>query len=183
MVRGLLLDFHGTVVEDDDALVAAIAAQVAADATTPVTPEAVAAAWMREFATVAEGPPFRLLRDSAPESLARVMTEVGCPGDPAALYAAHHATWRLPRAPAPPDLARLPPVVLVRAAVAQVPRPVRPRADRTGRRSAHSAPSTLGRRHGGVPRRWGVPAGSPRPRSGGPTAGAGECGAQPSSST
>ncbi|TDC78052.1 HAD family hydrolase [Micromonospora sp. KC606] len=92
MVRGLLLDFYGTVVEDDDAVVAAVAARVAADATTPVTPEAVAAAWMREFATVAEGPPFRLLRDSAPESLARVMAEVGCPGDPTTLYAAHYAT-------------------------------------------------------------------------------------------
>ncbi|SCG56870.1 HAD family hydrolase [Micromonospora halophytica] len=96
MVRGLLLDFYGTVVEDDDALVAAIAARVAAGASTPVTAEAVAAAWMREYTTVAEGPPFRLLRDSAPESLARVMAEVGCPGDPAALYAAETARWGPP---------------------------------------------------------------------------------------
>ncbi|MEV4481149.1 HAD family hydrolase [Micromonospora coxensis] len=96
MVKGLLLDFYGTVVEDDDAVVAAIAARVAADATTPVTPEAVAAAWMREYTRVAEGPPFRLLRDSAPASLARVMAEVGCPGDPAALHAAETARWGPP---------------------------------------------------------------------------------------
>ncbi|SCG58029.1 HAD family hydrolase [Micromonospora coxensis] len=91
MVKGLLLDFYGTVVEDDDAAVAAIAARVAADAATPVTADAVATAWMREYTRVAEGPPFRLLRDSAPESLARVMAEVGCPGDPRALHAAETA--------------------------------------------------------------------------------------------
>lgn len=32
MLRGLLLDFHGTVVEDDDAIIEAVAGEVAAGA-------------------------------------------------------------------------------------------------------------------------------------------------------
>ncbi|MGC9665349.1 HAD family hydrolase [Planosporangium sp. 12N6] len=96
MPKGLLLDFYGTVVEDDDAVMDAIAEQVAAGASTPVTGPAVSEAWGREFATVADGPPFRSLRESAVASLATVMAEVGCAGDPASLCAAQFAYWRSP---------------------------------------------------------------------------------------
>lgn len=44
VIKGLLLDFYGTVVEDDDAIMDAIAAQVAAGASTPVTARDVGAA-------------------------------------------------------------------------------------------------------------------------------------------
>ncbi|WP_410813732.1 HAD family hydrolase [Micromonospora sp. 067-2] len=96
MLKGLLLDFYGTVVEDDDAVMADIAEQVAARASVPVSGHAVLAAWAREFEAVASGPRFRSLRDSAMSSLTSVMAEVGCAGDAAALCAAQLTYWRSP---------------------------------------------------------------------------------------
>ncbi|MEV1143904.1 HAD family hydrolase [Micromonospora sp. NPDC049799] len=96
MVKGLLLDFYGTVVEDDDAVVADIAGQVARGASTPTRAPDVVEAWQREFVLIAEGPPFRPLRASALASLAAVLAEVGCGGDPAALCAVQFAYWRSP---------------------------------------------------------------------------------------
>ena len=96
MIKGLLLDFYGTVVEDDDAILLAIAARVAAQATRPVTPDQVLAAWMREFEAVACGPDFLPLRECSPVSLATVMAEVGCAGEPLALCAPQFAYWRSP---------------------------------------------------------------------------------------
>ena len=87
VTRGILLDFYGTVVEDDDAAMAATADHIAAHATRPVTGAQVLAAWEAEYAAVAEGTPFRTLRDSAPRSLATVMADVGCPGDATAVHA------------------------------------------------------------------------------------------------
>jgi len=88
VIRGLLLDFYGTVVEDDDAIMLAIAARVAARAGRGATAAEVMAVWEREYAAVAEGPVFRTLRESAAVSLATVMAAVGCPGDPAEFGAA-----------------------------------------------------------------------------------------------
>jgi 2-haloacid dehalogenase len=97
VIRGLLLDFYGTVVEDDDSIMEAIAARVAAGASSPVSAREVMAAWVREYDAVAYGPRFRNLRDCATLSLATVMAEVGCAGDAAELHAAQSAYW-----PAPP---------------------------------------------------------------------------------
>ena len=88
VIRGLLLDFYGTVVEDDDAIMLAIAARVAAGAGRGATAAEVMTVWEREYAAVAEGPVFRTLRESAAVSLATVMAAVGCPGDPAEFGAA-----------------------------------------------------------------------------------------------
>lgn len=88
MIRGLLLDFYGTVVEDDDAIMLTIAARVAAGAGGHTTAAEVMTLWEREYAAVAEGPLFRTLRESAALSLATVMSTVGCPGDPAEFGAA-----------------------------------------------------------------------------------------------
>lgn len=96
VIKGLLLDFYGTVVEDDDAIILAIAARVAALAAKRVTPDQVAAAWMREFEAVASGPGFLPLRECSPVSLAPVLAEVGCAGDPLALCAPQFAYWRSP---------------------------------------------------------------------------------------
>jgi 2-haloacid dehalogenase/putative hydrolase of the HAD superfamily len=96
VIRGLLLDFYGTVVEDDDAIIDEIAEQVAAGASVPVFGHDVSEAWGREFEAVAAGPEFRSLRESAMRSLAAVMAAVGCAGDPAALCAAQFRYWRSP---------------------------------------------------------------------------------------
>jgi 2-haloacid dehalogenase/putative hydrolase of the HAD superfamily len=87
VIRGLLLDFYGTVVEDDDATMMAIATEVAAGASAVVAPGEVMAAWAGEYAAIAEGTPFRSLRASAVLSLGIVMTRYDCPGDPAVLGA------------------------------------------------------------------------------------------------
>ncbi|GAA4446078.1 HAD family hydrolase [Phytohabitans houttuyneae] len=96
MVRGLLLDFYGTVVEDDDAIIEAVGARVAAGASRPVGADRVVEEWTREFAAVADGTPFRTLRECATRSLATVMERVGCPGDAARLCAPQFAYWRAP---------------------------------------------------------------------------------------
>ncbi|MGW4467575.1 HAD family hydrolase [Micromonospora sp. NPDC004704] len=96
MIRGLLLDFYGTVVEDDDLIVAEIADRVAAGAATPVTAGEVGAAWNQEYERVADRTPFRPLRECVLRSLGTVLTEVGYPGDPAELCAPQFAYWRTP---------------------------------------------------------------------------------------
>jgi 2-haloacid dehalogenase len=96
VLRGLLLDFYGTVVEDDDAVIAGIAERVAAGAAVPVSGTQVSAAWHREFVAVADAPGFRSLRECAVRSLATVMAEAGCPGDPAELCAPQFAYWAAP---------------------------------------------------------------------------------------
>ncbi|WP_326557063.1 HAD family hydrolase [Micromonospora sp. NBC_01796] len=96
MIRGLLLDFYGTVVEDDDMIVAEIADRVAAGAATPVTAREVGAAWNQEYERVADSTPFRSLRDCVLRSLGTVLTEVGYPGDQAELCAPQFAYWRTP---------------------------------------------------------------------------------------
>ena len=96
MLRGLLLDFYGTVVEDDDAIIEAIAGRVAAGSAVPVTGTQVSAAWRSEFIAVADAPEFRPLRECALTSLATVLEDVGCPGEPAELCAPQFAYWRAP---------------------------------------------------------------------------------------
>lgn len=96
MIRGLLLDFYGTVVEDDDAIIEAIGARVAAGADRSVSTGDVVREWQREFAAVADGAPFRTLRECSTRSLATVMARFGCPGDAAALCAPQFAYWRAP---------------------------------------------------------------------------------------
>ncbi|MEU8185429.1 HAD family hydrolase [Micromonospora sp. NPDC049047] len=96
MIKGLLLDFYGTVVEDDDTIMQAIADQVAADAATSVSRGHVMDAWTREYEAVAAGPQFRTLRHCAMRSLATVMAEVGCAGDPTTLCAAQFRYWQSP---------------------------------------------------------------------------------------
>jgi 2-haloacid dehalogenase/putative hydrolase of the HAD superfamily len=91
-----LLDFYGTVVEDDDDVMDAIAKQVVAGAAEQVGARDVAQAWAREYEAVAVGRPFRPLRECAVRSLATVMAAVGCPGDPASLYAAQLAVRAFP---------------------------------------------------------------------------------------
>jgi 2-haloacid dehalogenase/putative hydrolase of the HAD superfamily len=93
---GLLLDFYGTVVEDDDAIMEAIAATVAARAAKPVTTRQVLAAWEQELTVLAAGPPFHPMRDCVPRSLAAVLAEVDCDGDADVLCAPQLAYWRSP---------------------------------------------------------------------------------------
>jgi 2-haloacid dehalogenase len=96
MINGLLLDFYGTVVEDDDAIMDEIADRVAAGATVPVSGREVRAAWDGEYDAAAYAPRFRSLRDCAVLSLGAVLAEVGHPGDPDALCVALLSYGRTP---------------------------------------------------------------------------------------
>jgi len=49
VIKGLLLDFYGTVVEEDDEVVASICARAAATAPGMVTPQQVGGAWWQAF--------------------------------------------------------------------------------------------------------------------------------------
>jgi hypothetical protein len=65
----------------------AVATHAAAGASEHVDGRGVARGWAREYEAVVEGRTYRSLRECAVRSLATVMTEVSCPGDPASLYA------------------------------------------------------------------------------------------------
>ncbi len=73
MYRGLLLDFYGTLVAEDDALVAQIAEKVAAASTCGARAAQVATHWHQQFAELcaaAHGSAFRRQREIELESLA-----------------------------------------------------------------------------------------------------------------
>jgi 2-haloacid dehalogenase len=94
VIRGLLLDFYGTVVEDDDAIVADIVGQVSARSGVPAAD--VGAAWERAYVAETTGPQFRTLRECLLRSLASVLASIGCPGEPEVLCAPQLAYWAAP---------------------------------------------------------------------------------------
>src|SRR5262245_58852531 len=96
VIKGLLLDLYGTLVEDDDAIMRAIAAEVAAGASPPVSSREGADLWDREYQAEADRQPFRPLRDCALTSLATVMAALGCAADPAPLHERHFQPARSP---------------------------------------------------------------------------------------
>ncbi len=97
MVRGVLLDFYGTVVAEDDDIVAAICRDVAACAAVPVTPAQVGAAWWQAFQAAMAAPGFRTQREIAVASLTEVAARWACRGDPARWCERQFAYWRKPR--------------------------------------------------------------------------------------
>lgn len=98
MIRGVLLDFYGTVVQDDDDIVSGIVADLAARA--GVAAEVVGAAWAREYQAQTVAPVFRTLRECVLRSMAAVLAEVGVSDDPERLCAPQFAYWAAPP-PAP----------------------------------------------------------------------------------
>jgi 2-haloacid dehalogenase len=94
--KGILLDFYGTVVDEDDEIVAAICAEVAACAGVSVTAEQVGIAWWQAFQAAMAAPVFRTQRQIAVDSLAAVAERFACRGDPARWCARQFAYWRLP---------------------------------------------------------------------------------------
>ena len=97
--RAVLLDFYGTLVEEDDVHIARIAEQVAR--ASPLRPEAreVGARWSREFArgcTEAWGPSFRPQREIELESLRQILREFEVGLDPVALSQDLFRYWCAP---------------------------------------------------------------------------------------
>jgi len=94
VIKGLLLDCYGTVVEEDDEVVAAICARAAATAPGPVSPARVGEAWWRAFVAASLAAPFRRQREIAEASLAAALASTGCTADAAALCADQFGHWR-----------------------------------------------------------------------------------------
>jgi 2-haloacid dehalogenase/putative hydrolase of the HAD superfamily len=100
-LRGILLDFYGTVVHEDTEVVEAICQQVSRS--TPgsgISPEEVGQSWWELFSALADdayGPGFRLQRDLARASLAAVAERYRATADPGLLLRAQFRYWRRPR--------------------------------------------------------------------------------------
>lgn len=97
MYRGLLLDVYGTLVHEDDAVLAPICAYVAQLA--GVEPGVVAHEWWRRFGEAnraAHGDAFRLQRELSHETLAETMQHFGVRGDAGELCRPQFDFWRRP---------------------------------------------------------------------------------------
>lgn len=89
-----MLDFYGTVVEEDDDVVASICARAAATGTGEVSPDRISEAWWRAFQAAMMATPFGLQRDIAVASLGSALAEHGCSADAAALCEEQFQHWR-----------------------------------------------------------------------------------------
>lgn len=97
--QAILLDFYGTVVEEDDALVDDICRQIAAASPLQVQPGEVASWWGRAFrrsCTESYGPAFRLQREIERLSLAQVLARFAAGLDADVLAGTLFAHWTRP---------------------------------------------------------------------------------------
>jgi 2-haloalkanoic acid dehalogenase type II len=94
VIRGLLLDFYGTVVEEDDEVIASICARAADSGFGAVTAEQVGATWWRAFQAAMGASPFRPQREIAVASLAAALSAAGCTADAAVLCEDQVRFWR-----------------------------------------------------------------------------------------
>jgi 2-haloacid dehalogenase len=94
VIRGLLLDFYGTVVEEDDEIAALICARAAGSGAGAVTAEQIGAAWWKEFQAAMEASAFRSQREIAVASLATALSTSGCAANAAVLCEEQVRYWR-----------------------------------------------------------------------------------------
>ena len=99
-IRGILLDFYGTVVEEDDDVIRTIAEQIAVGSTEHSAKE-IGSLWGGEFAAAAAavavaGTGFRPQRDIVISALARVLATIDSDLDPTRLCEAQFRYWRSP---------------------------------------------------------------------------------------
>ena len=97
--RALLLDFYGTLVDEDTDVIEAICQEVCRNAQA-ASPAEVARTWssiFRELTSVSLGTAFRLQRDLAQMSLAATVSRYHSAADPDALLEAQFSYWQRPR--------------------------------------------------------------------------------------
>jgi len=98
--RALLLDFYGTLVAEDDALVAGISERVAAASRSGASASDVARIWHERFADIcvaAHGKSFRTQREIEIDSLAHAARSFAAAIDVEALAGEMFAYWAAPR--------------------------------------------------------------------------------------
>jgi 2-haloacid dehalogenase/putative hydrolase of the HAD superfamily len=95
VIRGVLLDFYGTVVDEDDDVIDTITQRIAADRPEH-TPEKIAGLWGQAFAaaTAAASDGFRPQRDVAVRALAQVLADIGSDLDVTSLCRPQLTHWR-----------------------------------------------------------------------------------------
>ncbi|OYN86424.1 HAD family hydrolase [Parenemella sanctibonifatiensis] len=96
--RGLLLDFYGTLVEEDGPAIRSIVSRIERHR-PECSGASLAQAWGQEFARLlatSHGVAFRTQRDLEIESLTIVLTRVGASLDPVELSADQFAYWQSP---------------------------------------------------------------------------------------
>lgn len=99
MVRGLLLDFYGTIVHEDDDIVADICEEVAGHAPPAMTAKAVGRIWSEIFFTqcrIAHGDGFVPQRVLSERALQETVNRAGAKIDPAPLSSRQVAQWMKP---------------------------------------------------------------------------------------
>ena len=97
--QAILLDFYGTVVEDDDPVVAAICQEIAAASRTQATADEIASSWWRTFqelCTASYGSGFRWQRDIERASLDLVLEQCDADVDAGELSARLYDYWSAP---------------------------------------------------------------------------------------
>lgn len=94
VIRGLLLDCYGTMVEEDDEVIASICARAAESGPGMCSAEQVSAAWWRAFLAGTGAAPFRTQREVAVASLAAALSAAGCGADAAALCEEQFRFWQ-----------------------------------------------------------------------------------------
>ena len=98
-LRGLLLDFYGTIVEQDDGLIGEICAQISRVSPQEVTPAEVGTLWAQAFGGLcvqSYGATFRPQKELERISLQQVLRQFGCDLDPDILSQPLYAYWRHP---------------------------------------------------------------------------------------
>jgi 2-haloacid dehalogenase/putative hydrolase of the HAD superfamily len=94
VIKGLLLDFYGTVVEEDDEVVASICRRAAESGPGAVSAEQVSAAWWRAFRDGMAAARFRTQREITVSSLAEALSAAGCGANAAALCEEQFRFWQ-----------------------------------------------------------------------------------------
>ena len=95
--KALLVDFYGTLVQEDDAIIREICGEIAVSAGVPT--EDVARFWVRQFRELCNslhGDAFRLQRDVEQISIEQTLERFGVSGDPVKISKRLFKYWRAP---------------------------------------------------------------------------------------
>lgn len=97
--QGILLDFYGTLVHEDDDIIPVICETIRLNARKPTSSREIAQVWWTTFSTLftrSYGPDFLSQRDAARQSLVETLNHVGADLDPDALLQSQFNHWISP---------------------------------------------------------------------------------------
>lgn len=98
-IRGILLDFYGTVVHEDDAIIPAICEEIRRTATVEATVREIGRFWWTQFGPLCDrshGETFIMQREAGLQTLATTVLHFGSSADPEAIIQPQFDHWRAP---------------------------------------------------------------------------------------